>query len=97
MRIIAKSTLRDFWEKRNDAEIPLKTWYWIVEKQEWKNTHDIKKMFGNASIIGNNRAVFNIKGNDYRLVVYIVFPVQKIFIRFIGTHRQYDKIDARTI
>ena len=97
MRIIAKRTLRDFWEKHSDAEVPLKTWYWIVEKQEWKNAHDIKKLFGNASIIGNNRAVFNIKGNDYRLVVYIVFPVQKVFIRFICTHKQYDKIDARTI
>ena len=97
MRIIAKSTLRSFWEKHNDAEIPLKTWHKIVEKEEWKNMHDIKKIFGNASIVGKNRVVFNIKGNDYRLVVYIVFRMQKVFIRFIGTHKQYDKIDVKTI
>ena len=97
MRIIAKSTLRAFWEKHNDAEIPLKTWHKIVEKEEWKNMHDIKKIFGNASIVGENRVVFNIKGNDYRLVVYIVFRMQKVFIRFIGTHKQYDKIDVKTI
>ena len=97
MRIIAKSTLREFWEKHNDAEVPLKTWHKIVEKQKWKSTHDIKQLFGDASIIGNNRVVFNIKGNHYRLIVYIVFKVQKVFIRFIGTHKQYDSIDARTI
>lgn len=97
MRIIAKSTLREFWEKHNDAEVPLKTWHKIVEKQNWKNMHDIKQMFGDASIIGNNRVVFNIKGNNYRLVVYIVFKVQKVFIRFIGTHKQYDHIDVKTI
>lgn len=97
MRIIAKSTLREFWEKHKDAEIPLKTWYKIVEKQSWKNIHDIKHVFGSVSIIANNRVVFNIKGNNYRLIAYIVFKVQKVFIRFIGTHKQYDKIDAKTI
>jgi mRNA interferase HigB len=97
MRIIAKSTLREFWEKHNDAEIPLKTWHKIVEKETWKNTHDIKKVFGTASIIWENRVVFNIKGNDYRLVVYVVFKFQKVFIRFVGTHKQYDKIDVKTI
>jgi len=97
MRIIAKSTLRAFWEKHPDAETPLKTWYKIVEKQNWKSTQDIKKLFGSASIITSNRVVFNIKGNDYRLVVYIVFSIQKIFIRFVGTHKQYDKIDIKSI
>jgi mRNA interferase HigB len=97
MRIIAKSTLREFWEKHNDAEVPLKTWHKIVEKQNWKNTHDIKQIYGDASIIGSNRVVFNIKGNNYRLVVYIVFKVQKVFVWFIGTHKQYDHIDVRTI
>jgi len=97
MRIIAKSTLREFWEKYNDAEVPLKTWHKIVEKQEWKNTHDVKKLFGDASIVGGNRVVFNIKGNNYRLIVYIVFKMQKVFIRFVGTHKQYDRIDVKTI
>ncbi len=97
MRIIAKSTLRAFWEKHPDAETPLKTWYKIAEKQNWKNTQDVKKLFGTASIINSNRIVFNIKGNDYRLVVYVVFSIQKIFIRFVGTHKQYDKIDVKSI
>lgn len=97
MRIIAKSTLREFWGKHSDAEIPLKTWHKIVEKEVWKSSQDIKKVFGNASIIGENRVVFNIKGNDYRLVVYIVFKIQKIFIRFVGTHQQYNKINVKTI
>lgn len=97
MRIIAKSTLRKFWEKHNDAEIPFKTWYKIAEKEDWKSMQDIKRIFGNASIVGNDRVVFNIKGNGYRLVVYIVFKIKKIFIRFIGTHKQYEKIDVKTI
>ena len=97
MRIIARSTLREFWEKYKDAEVPLKTWYKIVENQNWKNAQEIKAMFGSASIIGSNRVVFNIKGNDYRLAVYMVFKYQKVFIRFVGTHKQYDKIDAKTI
>ena len=94
MRIIAKSTLREFWEKHNDAEVPLKTWHKIVEKQNWKNTHDIKQMYGDASIIGSNRVVFNIKGNHYRLVVQIHYNTQVVYIRFVGTHKEYEKIDA---
>ncbi len=97
MRVIAKSTLRTFWEKHNDSEVPLKTWHKIVEKANWKNSHDIKAIFTDASIIGNNRVVFNIKGNNYRLIVYIVFKMQKVFIRFVGTHKEYDRIDAKTI
>ena len=97
MRIIAKSTLRSFWEKHNAAEIPLKTWHKLVQKQQWNNTHDVKKLFGDASIVANNRVVFNIKRNDYRLVAYIVFKWQKIFIRFVGTHKQYDRIDVKTV
>lgn len=94
MRIIAKKALREFWQHHEDAEIPLKTWHKIVEKSDWKTTHDIKKIFGDASIVGSNRIVFNIKGNKYRIVVYIVFQVRKVFIRFIGTHSEYDKIDC---
>ena len=89
--------MRSFWEKHPQAETPLKTWHKIVEKQKWEDSNEIKILFGNSSIIGNNRVVFNIKGNDYRLVVYIVFKVQKVFILFIGTHSEYDHIDAKTI
>jgi mRNA interferase HigB len=97
MRVIAKSTLKAFWEKHADAEIPLKTWYKIVEKADWKDNQDVKKLFGDVSVIGNNRLVFNIKGNRYRIVVYVVFKFRKIFIRFIGTHQQYDRIDVKII
>lgn len=97
MRVIAKSTLRAFWEKHSDAEIPLRTWYALVEHADWETTHDIKSMFGDASFVANNRVVFNIKGNKYRIVVYIVFKVKKVFIRFVGTHAQYDKIEVSKI
>ena len=93
MRVIAKSRLREFWKIHPDTEVPLKTWHKIVEKSDWKNTHDVKAVFMDASIIGNNRVVFNIKGNKYRIVVYLVFPTKKVFIRFVGSHSEYDKIN----
>lgn len=97
MRIIAKRILREFWRKHNDAELPLKAWFGQAKKSEWNSFQDIKKQFGSASIVGNDRVVFNIKGNDYRLVVLILFRRGKAFIRFVGTHNEYDKIDAKNI
>src|SRR5438132_4536857 len=97
MRIIALSTLRSFWEKHPITEQPLKAWYADAKKAVWYSFHDIKQTYPSASIIGNDRVVFNIKGNTYRLVVMIRFRDSKVFIRFIGTHAEYDKIDARTI
>lgn len=97
MRIIAKSTLKKFWEKYHDAEQPLKAWYDEARKAEWNSFQDIKKQFRSASIVGNDRVVFNIKGNDYRLIVLILFRKGKAFIRFVGTHAEYNKIDAKTI
>jgi mRNA interferase HigB len=87
MRVIAKSTLRAFWEKHSDAEVPLKTWYKIVEKADWKDSHQVKKVYADVSIVGSNRLVFNIKGHKYRIVVYVIYRFQKIFIRFVGTHQ----------
>lgn len=97
MRVIAKGTLRAFWEKHADAEVPLRTWYKIVEKADWKDTHELKKVYADASVVGNNRVVFNIKGNRYRIVVYTIFKFRKMFIRFVGTHEQYDRIDAKSV
>ncbi|QMU65141.1 MAG: type II toxin-antitoxin system HigB family toxin [Flavobacteriaceae bacterium] len=99
MRVIAFKTLRRFFEKPaySDAEISLKAWYHDVKIAEWKNSNELKQQFKNASIVGDGRVVFNIKGNDYRLVVAIDYEFQIIFIRFIETHKQYDKIDAKTI
>lgn len=96
-RIIAKRTLREFWEKHAEAEQYLKTWYDTAKHNEWKTPNDIKNTYANASILKNERVVFNIKGNDYRLVVKFNFDKSWIFIRFIGTHAEYDKIDANTI
>ncbi len=97
MRVIAKSTLRNFWEQYDDCEQQLKSWYKEAEDASWKNPNEIKIEYPSASIIGNNRIVFNIKGNQYRLIVKINYSLQIIWIRFIGTHKQYDKINAETI
>ncbi len=99
MRVIAIGTLKKFWEKPQyaDAEQNLRAWYAEVRKASWKNSNDVKKMYTTSSIVGNNRIVFNIKGNKYRLIVAVDYSFQIIFIRFIGTHIEYDKIDAKTI
>jgi mRNA interferase HigB len=96
-RIFAKSTLRDFWGKHPDSEQYLKTWYDTVLNTRWENPADVKQVFGNASILKSGRVVFNIKGNSYRLVAKINFEKQWLFIRFIGTHKDYNTIDANTI
>ena len=99
MRIIAFRTLREFFEKPeySDSEIPLRAWYHDAKAADWKNPNELKRQYINASIVGDGRIVFNIKGNEYRLVVAIDYEFQVIFIRFIGTHSQYDKINAKTI
>jgi mRNA interferase HigB len=96
-RIFAKSTLRQFWEKYPDSEQYLKTWYDTAMSSDWKTPIDVKKSYANASILKDSRIVFNIKGNTYRLITKINFEKQWIFIRFIGTHAEYDKIDANKI
>ena len=97
MRIIARRTLREFWTDHADAEIALRAWYADAEKAEWKTPEDIKDTYANASILGNNRVVFNIKGNHYRLIVKINYPYAMVWIRFVGTHAEYDKIDTTKI
>jgi mRNA interferase HigB len=96
-RIFAKSTLKEFWEKHPDSEQYLKTWYDTSMNANWKSPGDVKKTYSTASILKGGRMVFNIKGNSYRLITRINFEKQWIFIRFIGTHAEYDKIDAETI
>lgn len=97
MRIIAIKTLRDFWEKHPSAQKPLQAWYADTKQAHWKCPNDITKIYRNASVVANNRVVFNIKGNDYRLVVAIHYDFEIIYIRFIGTHKEYDKIDVTKI
>jgi mRNA interferase HigB len=97
MRIIALATLRDFWKKHPDAEIPLRSWYTLASRSDWQSPSDVKSTYRNASVLVNNRIVFNIKGNDYRLIAAMHYNRGMMFVRFVGTHREYDKIDARTI
>jgi len=97
VRIFAKSTLREFWERFPDTEQYLKTWYDTAMNSKWKSPADVKQSYANASILKESRIVFNIKGNAYRLVAKFNFEKNWIFVRFIGTHKEYDKIDATTI
>lgn len=97
MRIISKKTLKDFWLIHKDAEEQLYSWYKEVKKLHWEHPGDVKGDFAKASILKGGRVVFDICGNKYRLVVKINYERGWIFIRFIGTHTQYDKIDAERI
>lgn len=96
-RIFAKSTLRKYWEKHADSEQYLKTWYETAMNNDWNNPNDVKQTHANASILKEARVIFNIKGNSYRLVTKFNFEKKWIFIRFIGSHAEYDKIDAHSI
>ena len=99
MRVISVKKLKDFWSQSNyrDAEQALRAWYTEVKKWKWSNAHQVKKVYRSASLIGNNRIVFNICGNKYRLIVAMKYEFNICYVRFIGTHQQYDKIDAREI
>lgn len=96
-RIFAKSTLRKYWEEYPDTEQYLKTWYDTAMNSDWKTPIDVKQTYANASILKSGRIVYNIKGNSYRLIVKFNFEKQWAFIRFIGTHAEYDRVDANTI
>jgi mRNA interferase HigB len=97
MRIIALGTLREFWREHPEAEMPLRAWYAIARRAIWSRPAESKADYRNASFIANNRVVFNIEGNDYRLVTAVHYNRGLMFVRFIGTHRDYDRIDAAKI
>ncbi len=97
MRVIARGTLRDFWEHHPDAQEALETWYEDAKRAKWRTPAEIKSIYHNASLVGNNRVVFNIKSNRYRLVVAIKYEQGIVFIRFVGTHREYDRIDVENV
>lgn len=99
MRIVSHRKLKEFYDTpgREDSKPAIERWYYIVEKAEWKNLQDIKADFPATDYVGNQHYVFNIRGNKYRLVVVIKFTIGYIFIRFIGTHSEYDKIDCSNI
>lgn len=99
MRVISRRRLRQFWEQRGhaDAEQPLKAWFREASKGDWDSPSAIKAMYRSSSLVGNNRVVFNIAGHKYRLVVQVNYRYRMMYIRFVGTHRQYDEIDVTEV
>ena len=89
--------LREFWVKHPDSMVALQTWFHDVKQAGWTTPEDIKEVYRNASFVANNRVVFNIKGNHYRLVVVVVYQYGVVYIRFVGTHEEYNRIDVTTI
>ena len=97
MRILSRRTLKEYWTIHSDCKDQLQTWYRETEKSSWKNFNDLKIEYPNASILKDKKVVFNIKGNKYRLIVKINFEYQITWVRFIGTHAEYDKINANEL
>ena len=99
MRIVSHRKIKEFYESpgREDSKVPLERWYADVEEAEWHNFSDLKSDYPSADFVGNQHYVFNIKGNNYRLVVVVKFTMGYVFIRWVGTHQEYDKIDCSTI
>jgi mRNA interferase HigB len=97
MRIISRKILREFWEKHPDSQQAIQSWYADVKRSNWTSPPEIKQTYRNASIIANNRVIFNIKGNNYRIVIAVQYEFGIVYIRFVGTHSEYDKIDATRV
>lgn len=97
MHVISRKPLREFSEKHPPAKNPLDTWFADVSRAEWASFADIRVAYGSADVVAGNRVIFNIGGNKYRLVVKVAYNCGKVFVRFVGTHAEYDKIDAKTI
>ena len=98
MQIIAKRTLIRFWEKHPQAERPLRAWYGLVDKALWTGPADVKAMFGTTvDFVADNRLVFDIGGNKFRLVVHVAYAYRRVLIKFVGTHQEYDRIDVETV
>ncbi len=97
MRVISKQKLVQFWSRHPSTEQPLRAWFEVANAAQWKTPHDIKASFASASFVGNNRVVFNIKGNNYRLVVAVAYVLGAMYIKFVGTHKEYDAINVATV
>ena len=98
MQIIAKRTLKQFWQIHPQAEVPLRNWFTLVSKAEWSGPADVKAMFGaTVDFVGDNHLIFDISGNRYRLIVHAAYPFRRVLIKFVGTHKDYDKIDPETV
>ncbi len=97
MRVIARASLRVFWERYPDSQAALEAWFWEATHANWRNSAEVKEKYRSASIVGGERMVFNVCGNKYRLIVRINFHAGVAFVKFVGTHAEYDSIDARTV
>ena len=98
VRIFSRNTLVEFWRRYPDAEVPLRLWFAMVERASWSSPAEVRAMFGSADFLANNRVIFDIKGNTYRLIAQIKYaPLFLVFIRFVGTHAEYDRIDANKV
>jgi mRNA interferase HigB len=98
MQVIALRTLRSFWKRYPQAERPLRTWHKIVSKADWTSPLDVKAVFGTGvDFVADNRAIFDIGGNKYRLVVHMAYPFKKVLVKFVGTHKEYDNIDPESV
>jgi mRNA interferase HigB len=98
MNVVARRTLQAFWTKHPRARLPLSTWYEVFAKGDWTSPADIKAAFGsNVDFVGDNRVIFDIGGNKYRLVVHVAYPFKTALIKFVGTHKEYDSIDPETV
>lgn len=98
MQIIARLTLKQFWDQHPSAETPLRTWYAIVHRTTWSGPADVKQQFGSAvDFVGDNRLIFDIGGNKYRLIVHVAYRYKRVLIKFVGAHRDYDRIDPETV
>jgi mRNA interferase HigB len=97
VRIIARHTLVDFWDRHRETEQSLRDWFTVVRRADWSSMGDVKSLFAKASIINRERVVFDVLGGNYRLVVAIKFSAKIVFIKFVGTHAEYDRIDPATV
>jgi mRNA interferase HigB len=98
MQTIALRTLRRFWEKHPQAEAPIRAWYAAVAKSEWRSPADVKRQFGTTvDFVGDNRIVFDLAGNKYRLIVHVSYAYKRVLVKFIGTHSEYDRVNAETV
>ena len=97
MQIIAKRTLRQFWERHPQAETPLKVWFAMVSKAEWSGPAEVRAMFGSADFVADNRVIFDIGGNKFRIVVRVSYRFKRVLVKFVGTHREYDQINPEVV
>lgn len=98
MQVVALSTLRAFWQTHPSAELPLRLWHAKIRAADWSGPADVKRDFGgNVDFVADNRVIFDIGGNKYRLIVHVAYPYRRVLIKFIGTHSDYDRINAETV